>query len=127
MSELFKFRTNFSASHFYHSDELSTEENQNTFGLCSNQNGHGHDYAAVFVFQASLEDREQVEKKLKDWVFNTYEHKSLNHEVKAFKGVPTTELLAKHFFEESTRLGVDTKQVALFESDFVGAVYPADF
>ncbi|MGC2139124.1 MAG: 6-carboxytetrahydropterin synthase, partial [Candidatus Sulfotelmatobacter sp.] len=34
----------FSASHRLHSEAMSEEENQSTYGTCNNPYGHGHNY-----------------------------------------------------------------------------------
>jgi 6-pyruvoyltetrahydropterin/6-carboxytetrahydropterin synthase len=37
-------RTTFSASHYYWNPSWTAEKNAQIFGLCSNRNGHGHNY-----------------------------------------------------------------------------------
>jgi len=37
-------RYRFSASHRLHNDQMSSEENQATYGKCNNPYGHGHNY-----------------------------------------------------------------------------------
>ena len=37
-------RVHFSAGHRLHNPDLSDDENRDTYGLCNNPNGHGHNY-----------------------------------------------------------------------------------
>src|SRR6187431_498501 len=38
-------REEFSAAHRLHNPALSAEENRRLYGICINENGHGHNYA----------------------------------------------------------------------------------
>lgn len=47
-------KLHFSAAHFYRVSTWSEEENQRVFGLCSHQNGHGHNYVLEVMIRGAL-------------------------------------------------------------------------
>ncbi|HSE48064.1 MAG TPA: 6-carboxytetrahydropterin synthase [Terriglobales bacterium] len=95
-------KAEFSASHFYHSDKLSPEENRRLFGKCNNPNGHGHNYTLEVTVKGDVDPRSGFVVDLKDLketmnreVIDALDHRHLNKEVPEFKNaIPTTENLA---------------------------------
>ena len=92
----------FSASHYYHSPELSAEENLRLFGKCNNPNGHGHNYTLEVTVKGEVDQRSGFVVDLKELkevmnreVLDAMDHRFLNKEVPEFLHcIPTTENLA---------------------------------
>ena len=92
----------FSASHYYHNPELSTDENRRLFGKCNNPNGHGHNYTLEVTVKGEVHRRSGFVVDLKDLkevlnreVLEALDHRFLNKEVAEFlHQIPTTENLA---------------------------------
>jgi 6-pyruvoyltetrahydropterin/6-carboxytetrahydropterin synthase len=95
-------KAEFSAAHYYHSDEFTAEENQRIFGKCNNPNGHGHNYTLEVTVKGEVDPRSGFVvdlKQLKDVmnreVIDAMDHRFLNKEVEEFRElIPTTENLA---------------------------------
>jgi 6-pyruvoyltetrahydropterin/6-carboxytetrahydropterin synthase len=95
-------KAEFSASHYYHNPEMSTEENQRIFGKCNNPHGHGHNYTLEVTVKGEVDARSGFVvdlKQLKDLmnreVIDVLDHRFLNKEVPEFQdAIPTTENLA---------------------------------
>lgn len=95
-------KAEFSASHYYHSDAFSAEENQRIFGKCNNPNGHGHNYTLEVTVKGEVDRRSGFVVDLKDLkevmnreVIDALDHRFLNKEVPEFKtAIPTTENVA---------------------------------
>ena len=100
-------KAEFSASHYYHSDELSPEENQRLFGKCNNPHGHGHNYTLEITVKGDVDRRSGFVidlKELKDImnreVLDLLDHRFLNKEIAEFsKQIPTTENLAIYVWQ----------------------------
>jgi len=90
----------FSASHRLHSDAMSDEENQATYGKCNNPHGHGHNYALEVTVSGPVDQRTGMVCNLVDLdnavqlqVLKLFDHQNLNT-LEQFAGeVPTTENL----------------------------------
>ena len=95
-------KAEFSASHYYHNDEFTAEENKRIFGKCNNPNGHGHNYTLEVTVKGQVDQRSGFVvdlKQLKDVmnreVIDAMDHRHLNKEVAEFRDrIPTTENLA---------------------------------
>ena len=96
----------FSASHRLHSEQLSAEENQATYGKCNNPFGHGHNYALEVTVSGQVDDRTGMVCNLVDLdsfvereVLSRYDHENLNTLQEFSQNVPTTENLCVEIFE----------------------------
>lgn len=95
-------RAEFSASHFYHNPDLSSEENRRIFGKSNNPHGHGHNYTLEVTVAGEIDpntgmvmDLKELKKLLESEVLRLLDHRFLNKEVPAFsKTIPTTENIA---------------------------------
>jgi 6-pyruvoyltetrahydropterin/6-carboxytetrahydropterin synthase len=47
----------FSASHRLHSEAMSPEENQSTYGKCNNPYGHGHNYTVEVTVSGQVDQQ----------------------------------------------------------------------
>lgn len=95
-------RETFSASHRLFNPKFSNEENEKTFGKCSNPNWHGHNYVLEVVvagkpnpetgFVLNISELKEIIKK---HVLSKVDHKNLNIETDFMKGIiPSTENVA---------------------------------
>jgi 6-pyruvoyltetrahydropterin/6-carboxytetrahydropterin synthase len=97
-------RATFSASHYYWNENWTTEKNQQVFGLCSNRNGHGHNYTLEVTVAGEPDpvtgfvvDLKGLKAIIEEKVLAAYDHRHLNLEVPEFaasKRMPTTENIA---------------------------------
>jgi 6-pyruvoyltetrahydropterin/6-carboxytetrahydropterin synthase len=95
-------KAEFSASHYYWSDQLPAEENLRLFGKCANRNGHGHNYTLEVTVEGEVDpvsgfvvDLKVLKDVIHREVVDVYDHRHLNLEVPEFKQIiPTTENLA---------------------------------
>ncbi len=114
------FETRFSAAHFYHQTSWSFDQNQNTFGKCFSEFGHGHDYRLWIEFKS---DDFQHAQKVIQAVTDKIDHQHLNFMINEFKAkIPTTENIAIYLKEEilksceKEKAEVQIKKLRLFEN-----------
>ncbi|WP_100407015.1 6-carboxytetrahydropterin synthase [Bacillus solitudinis] len=97
----------FSAVHSYRIDEWSEEKNKAVFGPCSNQNGHGHDYALEVMVKGKL-NRESgivvnitdIDQVVKSLVQEQLDGRFLNKENSYFiENIPTTENIVSYLWD----------------------------
>jgi 6-pyruvoyltetrahydropterin/6-carboxytetrahydropterin synthase len=86
----------FHAAHRLHSDEMSDQENLNTYGKCAHSSGHGHQYRVEATIGGQYDDRtgalyrlDRFTKALTDSI-HPWSYKHLNLETDDFVGHPTT-------------------------------------
>jgi 6-pyruvoyltetrahydropterin/6-carboxytetrahydropterin synthase len=96
----------FSASHRLHSDAMSGEENQLTYGKCNNPYGHGHNYVLQVTVSGPVDQQTGMVCNLVDLdgfiereVLARYDHQNLNMLPDFAQEVPTTENLSIHIYE----------------------------
>jgi 6-pyruvoyltetrahydropterin/6-carboxytetrahydropterin synthase len=96
----------FSASHRLHSESMSEQENQETYGKCNNPYGHGHNYIAEITLSGSVDPATGMVCNLADLdafiereVLARYDHENLNTLPDFADAVPTTENLCIHIYE----------------------------
>ncbi len=96
----------FSASHRLHSDELSPEENRETYGKCNNRYGHGHNYMVEVTVSGMVDESTGMVCNLVDLdgfvhkdILERYDHQNLNVLPEFAKDVPTTENLCIAIYE----------------------------
>jgi 6-pyruvoyltetrahydropterin/6-carboxytetrahydropterin synthase len=98
-------RATFSASHYYWNEDWPAEKNQQVFGICSNRNGHGHNYTLEVTVAGEPDpvtgfvvDLKWLKDVMEREVLAAWDHSHLNLEVPEFAGsqgrIPTTENLA---------------------------------
>ncbi|MHB8501555.1 MAG: 6-carboxytetrahydropterin synthase [Candidatus Acidiferrales bacterium] len=99
-------RYRFAASHRLHSPDLSEAENCRVYGKCNNPYGHGHNYVVEVLVSGKIDPATGMIANLAELdgfvereVLEPFDHKSLNEDVAAFRGVvPTTENLCIEIF-----------------------------
>lgn len=95
-------RVHFSAGHRLHNPGFSAERNRDTYGLCNNPSGHGHNYDLEVTVEGEIDpesgyvlDLKRLKDLLAELVLNDVDHANLNTDVAWLAGtVPTTENLA---------------------------------
>ncbi len=95
-------KAEFSASHYYHNPEFSSEENQRIFGKCNNPNGHGHNYTLEVTVKGQVDaqsgfvvDLKELKEIMNREVLEALDHRFLNKVLPEFRStIPTTENLA---------------------------------
>jgi len=95
-------RLHFSAGHRLHNPELSEVENRETYGLCNNPSGHGHNYGLEVTMRGEVEartgyvfDLKRLKKVVEETVIGDLDHANLNVDVSWLRGViPTAENVA---------------------------------
>jgi len=95
----------FSASHRLHSDELSEEQNRETYGKCNNPYGHGHNYALEVTVSGQVNPQTGMVCNLADLddavrheILDRFDHENLNVRQEFAAVVPTTENLSAVIF-----------------------------
>ena len=96
-------RETFSSAHRLRSSSLSQEQNQDIFGKCNNQHGHGHNYV-IEVTVAGHPDKTtgmvvniaDLKIWIKEKVLDVLDHRNIHKEVEYFMNgvVSTTENVA---------------------------------
>ena len=96
----------FSASHRLHSEAMTEEENQSTYGKCNNPYGHGHNYVLEVTVSGQVDDQTGMVCNLTDLdsfiereVLARYAHENLNTLPEFAQEVPTTENLSIQIYE----------------------------
>ena len=92
----------FNAAHRLYNNNWSKEKNKKVFGICSNENFHGHNYELTVKIYGELDketgmvfELKRMKGIIKKEVEDVLDHKNLNLDIPYFKNiVPTTENLA---------------------------------
>ena len=96
----------FSASHRLHSESMSEEENQATYGKCNNPYGHGHNYRVEVTVSGPVDQRTGIVCNLVDLdsfvqreILERFDHQNLNTLAEFREVVPTTENLSAAIYD----------------------------
>lgn len=126
-------KTEFCASHRLFNPNFSPEKNENTFGLCNNPNGHGHNYVLEVTVKGEVDpdtgmvlDLKALKKLITHEIIDKVDHKNLNVDVQFMKGIiPTAENIAIKFWEilEPKIMNGTLHEVKLFESERNFVIY----
>ena len=92
----------FNAAHRLHVRGWSDKKNQEFFGLCNNNNFHGHNYELIVSVKGEIDpmtgyvfDMKELSNIIKIKVEKRLDHKNLNLDVPAFKKLnPSAENIA---------------------------------
>ena len=95
-----------SASHRLHSDALSPEANQTTFGKCNNPHGHGHNYRIEVTVGGQVDpetgmvvNMSTLDSVVRKQVLGRFDHMNLNLDPLFQQRVSTTENLCIAVYE----------------------------
>ncbi|MBC7372002.1 MAG: 6-carboxytetrahydropterin synthase [Bdellovibrionaceae bacterium] len=90
----------FSAAHLYHQPKWGKKQNQEKFGKCFTEFGHGHNYRVEAAFTENAGPLEDLEQALR-LVVGLLDHQHLNFVIPEFKtAIPTTENIALFCLEK---------------------------
>ncbi|MDZ7721393.1 MAG: 6-carboxytetrahydropterin synthase [candidate division KSB1 bacterium] len=116
----------FNAAHRLHSEQLSDSENQETYGVCNNPMGHGHNYDLEITVVGSPDpvtgmvmDLKELKDIVHEHVISKVDHKHLNFDVPFMRNVvPTAENMAVAFWNQLIGKfpGADLYEIKLYET-----------
>ncbi|MDH5762098.1 MAG: 6-carboxytetrahydropterin synthase [Nitrospinota bacterium] len=126
-------RLEFCASHRLYNPEFSDQKNEETFGLCNNPNGHGHNYVMEVTVKGDVHpetgmvlDLKALKKLVNEEIILKVDHKNLNVDVPFLKEIiPTAENLAIQFWNvlEPKLTGGELYEIKLYESERNFVIY----
>lgn len=101
-------RERFSAAHKLYRDDWSLEENEATFGKCSNPNWHGHNYELFVTVRGEINpttgfviDLRALKTVILTHVIDKVDHRNVNLDVDFMRGkMASTEVLAVEIFNQ---------------------------
>ncbi len=123
----------FCASHLLYNPKFSDEKNAQTFGLCNNPNGHGHNYVLEVTVRGEVDpetgmvlDLKALKHLITTEIVDKVDHKNLNVDVSFLEGIiPTAENIAIKFWEiiEPKIENGTLHQLKLYESERNFVIY----
>jgi 6-pyruvoyltetrahydropterin/6-carboxytetrahydropterin synthase len=129
-------RVHFSAGHRLHNPSLSDQRNRETYGLCNNPSGHGHNYDLEVTVEGEVDpvtgyvmDLKHLKDLLTETVLTDLDHANLNLDVEWLRDVvPTTENLAVAIWRRLQGGLADVKLVSvrIWETDRNSVEYRGD-
>jgi 6-pyruvoyltetrahydropterin/6-carboxytetrahydropterin synthase len=98
----------FNAAHKLYNPDWSYEKNEEIFGLCANENWHGHNYELFVTIKGIpdpatgfLFDVKKLSLLIKEHVIEKVDHRNLNVDVEFMKGkMSSTENFAVAIWDE---------------------------
>lgn len=98
----------FNAAHKLFNPAWSKEQNDSVFGLCANENWHGHNYELYVTVKGTpnpetgfLYDVKKLSRVINDHVIDKLDHRNLNIDVEFMAGkMCSTENLAMAIWEQ---------------------------
>ena len=109
-------KEHFNAAHKLYNPNWSEERNRKEFGVCSNENWHGHNYEIIVTVKGLINKEsgmiinlKTLSDIIKEEILDKVDHKNLNIDVPFLKGmITTTENVTVKFWEVlESRLKVD--------------------
>lgn len=124
----------FNAAHKLYNPNWSKEKNESVFGLCANENWHGHNFELFVTVKGNpnpdtgfLMDVKVLSKIIKENVIEALDHKNLNIEVPFLQGTMcTTENLAMAIWDQIDPYlpnGVSLHRIKLYETPRIYVEY----
>jgi len=128
-------KVTFHSAHRLHNPLWDVKTNKEVFGLCNNDNYHGHNYDLHFKISGNVDpqtgyvmDLKVLSDLLQAEIVERFDHKNLNLDTKEFENLnPTAENIAKVIYD-LMRNKIDKAmeiQVTLFETPRNYVIYPA--
>jgi 6-pyruvoyltetrahydropterin/6-carboxytetrahydropterin synthase len=128
-------KEHFNAAHRLNNPNWSVEENKQVFGLCNNENYHGHNYDLIVKVVGEVNpntgyvlDMKLLSSLVKEQVLDKFDHKNLNLDTKEFATVnPSAENIAIVIYD-LLRAKLDTSlelKITLYETERNFVEYPA--
>ena len=100
-------KEHFNAAHKLFNPLWSDERNREEFGVCSNENWHGHNYEIIVTVKGTVNKEsgmiinlKMLSDIIKEEILDKVDHKNLNIDVPFLKGIiTTTENVTIKFWE----------------------------
>ncbi|MBW7847392.1 MAG: 6-carboxytetrahydropterin synthase [Bacteroidales bacterium] len=100
-------KAHFNAAHRLFNPQWDSEKNNAVFGLCNNENWHGHNYDLVVKVTGEIDpitgfviDMKYLKELIKSEVEDRFDHKNLNLDCPEFRNLnPTAENIALVIFD----------------------------
>jgi 6-pyruvoyltetrahydropterin/6-carboxytetrahydropterin synthase len=100
-------QVHFSAAHKLYNPEWSKEKNEEVFGLCANENWHGHNFELIVTVKGETDpvtgfvmNFKDLKKLIEEFILEKVDHKNLNLDVPFLKGrISSCENLVTSFWE----------------------------
>ncbi|TDH18276.1 6-carboxytetrahydropterin synthase [Segetibacter sp. 3557_3] len=98
----------FNAAHKLYNPAWSREKNDEVFGVCANENWHGHNFDLYITIKGEIDpdtgflfDAKKLSRLIKEHVVNKLDHKNLNVDVPFLTGkMCSTENLAVAIWQQ---------------------------
>ena len=98
----------FNAAHKLYNPAWSKEKNEEVFGVCANENWHGHNFELYITIKGNIDtdtgflfDVKKLSKLIQEKVIKKLDHKNLNMDVDFLKGkMCSTEALAIEIWKQ---------------------------
>ena len=98
----------FNAAHKLYNPQWSKEKNEELFGVCANENWHGHNFDLYVTIKGSIDpdtgflfDVKKLSKLIQEHVIRKLDHKNLNLDVDFLQGkMCSTEVLAMEIWNQ---------------------------
>jgi 6-pyruvoyltetrahydropterin/6-carboxytetrahydropterin synthase len=98
----------FNAAHKLYNPEWSKEKNEEVFGLCANENWHGHNFELYITIKGNIDsetgflfDVKKLSNLIREKVIKKLDHKNLNMDVDFLQGkMCSTEVLAMEIWKQ---------------------------
>jgi 6-pyruvoyltetrahydropterin/6-carboxytetrahydropterin synthase len=95
-------KTHFNAAHRLHNPSWDINTNKETFGVCNNENYHGHNYDLIVKVTGKIDpgtgyviDMKILQEIVDKYIIDRFDHKNLNLDTDEFKELnPTAENIA---------------------------------
>ena len=95
-------RCNFNAAHRLNVSQWSEVKNKEVFGVCNNENYHGHNYSLIIKVTGEVDvetgfvmDTKILKEILMEEIEERFDHKNLNLDTEEFRNLnPTAENIA---------------------------------
>ncbi len=127
-------KAHFNAAHRLFNPQWDSEKNNAVFGLCNNENWHGHNYDLVVKVTGEIDpitgfviDMKYLKELIKLEVEDRFDHKNLNLDCPEFRSLnPTAENIAVVIFD-LLRVKLPSSlelQVRLYETERNFVDYP---
>ena len=127
----------FNAAHKLYNEAWSKEKNEELFGVCANENWHGHNFDLYITIKGDVDaetgflfDVKKLSKLIQESVIKKLDHKNLNLDVDFLAGkMCSTEVLAMEIWKQlSPQLPAHVKLhcVKLYETPRIYVEYFGD-
>jgi 6-pyruvoyltetrahydropterin/6-carboxytetrahydropterin synthase len=124
----------FNAAHKLYNSSWSREKNEEVFGVCANENWHGHNFELYITIKGDVDpetgflyDVKKLSKLIQEKVIKKLDHKNLNMDVDFLQGkMCSTEVLAMEIWKqlnEHLPSHVDLHAVKLYETPRIYVEY----